>query len=357
MTLDVVRLHDLLRTARGRGASDLHVASDDGPVLRVDGRLVPLDHPPIPESALRAFLTAAFGEEAIARLDGCGAVDGAPARDAAAAPYRIHAYRHAGGLRLAIRLLAERVPALEELGLPAVVARFAALPSGLILFAGPTGSGKTTALSSLVDRINRTSSRMIVTIEEPVEYLHARRRSVVAQCEVGRDVADYAEALRGVMRADPDVIVVGELRDPHAIAAALTVAETGHLVYATVHTNDASHTVDRIVDAFPPSAQHDVRAQLAAALAGIVALRLVRRRDGGRVAAAEILVATDAVRALIRDGKTHQLRNAIVTGRQVGMQTLEAHLGELVLRGTIAPDEARAVAVRPLDVRDGDGGS
>jgi twitching motility protein PilT len=267
------------------------------------------------------------------------------------APYRVHAYRHTGGIRLAIRLLADRIPSLETLGLPAVVTSFAQRHAGLVLFTGPTGSGKTTALAALIDAINRTSERVVVTIEDPVEYLHRPARSLVTHCEVGRDVADYGEALRGVIRADPDVILVGELRDGVTMEAALTAAETGHLVFATLHTNDAAQTVDRIVDAFPPQAHVQVRAQLAATLAGVVSVRLVRRRTAsGRCAAAEVLVGTEGVRAMIREGKTHQLRNAIVTGRGAGMQTLETHLTELVMRGEVSLDEARATANRPSEV-------
>jgi twitching motility protein PilT len=243
------------------------------------------------------------------------------------------------------------VPQLAALGLPAGIAALAAAPLGLVLFTGPTGSGKTTALAALVDSINRTSERNIITIEDPVEYVHTPIRSTIAHCEVGRDVVDFAEALRGLLRADPDVILVGEMRDRETIAAALTAAETGHLVLATLHTNDAAQTIDRIVDAFPSDAQAQIRAQLAAVLLATVALRLVPRAGAaGRCAAAEILMATDGVRALIRDGKTHQLRNAIVTGRKHGMQTLESDLSDLVMRRVISLDAARAVSTRPHEI-------
>ena len=301
---------------------------------------------------MRAFLTRSLSAEHCARLDTCGTADGASSRSADGAPYRVHAYRHAGGVRVAIRLLAQRVPTLDELGLPTVPESFAQRPAGLVLFTGPTGSGKTTALAALVDRINRGSARNVVTVEDPVEYVHVAARSLVTHCEIGRDVSDYAEAVRGFLRADPDVILVGEMRDRATIAAALTAAETGHLVFATLHTNDATQTVDRIVDAFPADAHAQVRSQLASVLVAIVALRLVPRRGGtGRRAAAEIMVGTDAVRALIREGKTHQLRNTIVTGRAAGMQTLEGHLSELVTRGEVALADAQAVTARPNEVR------
>jgi twitching motility protein PilT len=352
VSLGAIRIRDLVRGARARGATDLHFGGADRPALRVAGRLVALDSPPLDEPDVRAFLATALSGEQLARLDARGTADGAAARGDDGAPYRVHAYRHAGGLRVAIRLLAEAVPSLEQLGLPAVVATLAQRPAGLVLFTGPTGSGKTTALAALVDRINRTSERNVVTVEDPVEYVHVPVRSLVTHCEIGRDVRNYAEALRGFLRADPDVILVGEMRDRATMAAALTAAETGHLVFATLHTNDAAQTVDRIVDAFSADAHAQVRSQLASVLAGIVALRLVPRHDGaGRRAAAEILIGTDAVRALIREGKTHQLRNTIVTGRAAGMQTLETHLSELVVRGEVTLADARAATSRPAEVR------
>ncbi|MEO7040561.1 MAG: PilT/PilU family type 4a pilus ATPase [Candidatus Elarobacter sp.] len=352
MSLTVVRIQDLVRGARARGATDLHFGGSDRPALRIDGRLVLLEASAIDEAAVRSFLAGSLTALQLARLDRLGTADGAAERAAEGAPYRLHAYRYAGGIRVAIRLLAERVPSLEQLGLPAVVATFAQRHAGLVLFTGPTGSGKTTALAALVDRINRTSERNIVTVEDPVEYEHLSARSFVTHCEIGRDVGDYAEALYGLLRADSDVILVGEMRDRSTMEAALLAAETGHLVFATLHTNDASQTIDRIVDAFPAEAHAQVRSQLAAVLAGIVALRLVPRGDGsGRRAAAEVLVGTDAVRALIREGKTYQLRNTIVTGRGAGMQTLETHLSELVMRGEVALAAARAITARPDEVR------
>jgi twitching motility protein PilT len=269
------------------------------------------------------------------------------------APYRLHAYRSTAGLRLAFRFLRGAIPALETLSLPPIVASLATRPNGLVLFTGPTGSGKTTALAALVDRMNRTSERVIVTVEDPVEYVHAPVRSLIAHTEIGTDVRDFAEALRGFMRADPDVILVGEMRDRATMEAALGAAETGHLVLSTLHTSDAAQTVDRIVDAFPSEAQQQVRTQLAATLAAVVSLRLVPIRNGsGRVAAAEVLIGTDAVRAIVRDGKSHQLRNTIATGRASGMQTLEASLSDYVVRGIVDLDAARAVANHPADIRE-----
>jgi twitching motility protein PilT len=348
--LAVVRIADFLRTARARGASDAHFGGSDRPALRIDGRMVVLDGPTLPDPAVRAFLEATLPPEACRHLDTCGTADGAQ-RTAVAGGYRIHAFRHHGGTRVVVRLLAPEPPHLESLQLPSAIADLAHRPAGLILFTGPSGSGKTTALAALIDRINRTLERSILTVEDPIEYLHTSSRSLLTQCEIGRDVSDYAEAIRGFMRADPDVILIGEMRDRETMEAALTAAETGHLVLTTLHTNDAPQTIDRIVDAFPSNAQGQVRSQLAAVLVAVVSLRLIVRASGnGRCAAAEIMIGSDAIRAMIRDAKTHQLRNAIVTGRNFGMQTLESHLAEMAMRGEITLDAARAASVHPSEV-------
>lgn len=352
MSVELLRIDELLRSARSRNATDLHAGGSDAPTVRIDGRLTVLDTPPLAPAALDAFVAAALPRDTAERFARTGTADVAR-REGVAAPYRLHVYRTTSGIRVAIRLLDPAIPTLDQLALPTVVASFATRPNGLVLFTGPTGSGKTTALAALIDRINQTSERVILTVEDPVEYLHAPARSLIAHCEIGRDVVDYAEALRGFLRADPDVILVGEMRDRPTMEAALTAAETGHLVFSTLHTNDAPQTIDRIVDAFPSEAHPQIRTQLAATLVAVVALRLAGSREGyGRFAAAEILIGTDAVRAMIRDGKTHLLRNAISTGRNVGMQTLEAHLSDLVVRGAIGIETARRVANRPADVRE-----
>jgi twitching motility protein PilT len=352
VSVEQLRIEELLRSARSRNATDLHAGGAYASIARVDGRLDVLDGPPLAPGALEAFVTAALPPEAAERFARTGTAD-AGRRDGPGAPYRLHVYRTTGGIRIAIRLLNPAIPALDQLALPAVVASFTARPNGLVLFTGPTGSGKTTALAALIDRINQNAERVILTVEDPVEYVHAPARSVIAHCEIGRDVVDYAEALRGFLRADPDVILVGEMRDRPTMEAALTAAETGHLVFSTLHTNDAPQAIDRIVDAFPSEAHPQIRTQLAATLVGVVALRLAGSREGfGRYAAAEVLIATDAVRAMIRDGKTHLLRNAISTGRASGMQTLETHLSDLVVRGAVGIETARSVANRPAEVRE-----
>ena len=351
MNLDGVRLLELIALARGRSATDLHVGAGDAPSLRVHGQIVPLDVPPLADVALEAFLERMAPAAAKGRWAAGEAADFAQ-RSGDWAPYRLHAYRSMGRIRLAFRFHEEHLPELEALALPPIVATFAARRSGLVLFTGPTGSGKTTALAALIDRINRAAERMIVTVEDPVEYVHRPVRSAIAHCEIGVDVPSYAAAIHGFMRADPDVMLVGEMRDRSTIEAVLSAAETGHLVFSTLHTIDAAQTVDRIIDAVGSEAQHQVRTQLAATLLAVVSLRLIPLHDGtGCVAATEILIGTDAVRAMIRDGKTHQLRNAMITGRNAGMRTLETSLSDLVVRRSISLDRARSFANRPADVR------
>ncbi len=352
--LGAVRISELLHNARVRKASDVHFGGDDRPAMRIDGKLVILAAEPIPQSALTAYLESALTPLQFDRFTEFGTADGAQ-RATDGGTCRIHAYRQSTGVRVVVRLLARDIPRFEDLELPPVIATFANRPMGLVLFTGPTGSGKTTALAALLDRINRSSERHIITVEDPIEYIHRSQRSIVTQCELGRDVNSYAEALRGMMRADPDVILIGEMRDRETMAAAMTAAETGHLVFATLHTNDSAQTIDRIIDSFPSEAQNQLRSQLAAVLIGVVGLRLVPRAAGaGRRAAAEVMIATDGIRNTIRDGKTHQLRNAIVTGRDIGMQTLETHLSLLVERAEISLAAARAVCGRPGDVRTAD---
>ncbi|MBV8332374.1 MAG: PilT/PilU family type 4a pilus ATPase [Candidatus Eremiobacteraeota bacterium] len=331
-SIGAIRWRDTVQLARAQNASDVHLEAGIPPVLRVDGELCFVEEAPlsardvgaIAETLLEGRAVPPEGDVSLSRRDDGGAM-------------RVHAYRALGGIAVAVRMLPAGVPALESLRLPDAVAALAKEERGLAIFAGPTGSGKSTTMAAVVDRINASAAKRIVTIEDPIEYRHGNRRSVVTQREIGRDTPTLAAALRGVLRADPDVIVVGELRDPDAIRGALTAAETGHLVFATVHTGDAPQTVDRLVDAFSGGAAEQVRAQLAGVLLAVVCQRLVRRADGsGRRAAVEIMIGTEGVKNLIRDGKSHQLSNAIATGKQFGMQALEQHVRELRLLREIA---------------------
>ncbi len=346
-----LRIYELIAFARERGASDVHVPPREAPAIRVDGELLRLADRACAAEEIAAYLDETLDAQARERFAMHGSADVSVVSETYGA-LRVHVFRERRGSRLAIRLLANDAPSLDVLELPPVIGSFAERRAGLLLVTGPTGSGKSTVVAALVDRINRTADRHIVTIEDPIEYYHHPIRSLIAHREVGRDTTSFAEALRGFMRADPDVIVIGEMRDRETMAAALTAAETGHLVIATLHTSETVQAVDRIVDAFSGGEQAQVRAQLALTLAAVIGLRLVKLRHGaGRRAACEILVATDAVRALIRENKAHQVRNVIATGRNVGMQTLESHLDDLLASGIISLESALRATDRPSELR------
>ncbi len=247
------------------------------------------------------------------------------------ARFRGNAYHQRGSVALSLRLIPYRIPSFDELGLPTGMRKWVELPQGLVLVTGPTGSGKSTTIAAMLDSINEHRPCHIITIEDPIEYVHRHKQAAVSQREIGIDTDSFAQALRSALREDPDVLLVGEMRDPETIQTALTIAETGHLVFATLHTNDAGQAVDRVVDVFPGDKQSQIRVQLAASLTGIVSQRLLPRIGGGRVAAFEVLTATFAVRNLIREGKSSQLRNVVSTAGKHGMQTLESSLSQLVL--------------------------
>jgi twitching motility protein PilT len=337
------RLYALIERGRERRASDLHVESGQGAAFRVFTYVERIGDVRPEVAEIEAFLEATVDRVSRTRLDKIGIADAVYADDRVGS-IRIHASRGRHGPRLAIRLLARSIPELEELRLPEIIDSFTTLRSGLVLIAGPTGSGKSTTIASLLDRINATSAKHIVTFEDPIEYQHRWGRSVVTQYEVGRDVAGFAEGIRGSLRADPDVLFIGELRG----------TETGHLVFAALHTpSETPHAVNRIVGLFPSDEQETARVRLADTLRAVVGLRLVPLRDGsGLRAAAEIMIANEAVRRLIRDGATHQIRTTIASSRKDGMQTLEAHLCELAASGDIDIAAARAASLYPEEIRE-----
>ena len=265
--------------------------------------------------------------------------------------FRVNAFHERGNLAAAFRLIPNEIPTIEQLGLPPIFNKFAEYPRGLVLVTGPTGSGKSTSLASLIKKINYEQSKHIITIEDPIEYTHTSKKSIIVQREVHYDTYSFNAALRSALREDPDVVLLGEMRDLETIASAITIAETGHLVFATLHTNSASQSIDRMIDVFPPHQQLQVRAQLANILMAICSQRLVPMIGGGRIAAAEILVATPAVRNIIREGKSHQLEAVIQTGAEHGMQSMDKTLVSLIKAGTISYDEARdfAVEIEELD--------
>jgi twitching motility protein PilT len=343
-TIPHVRLVDLLHLGRQQDASDIHLVPGLCAALRVDGELQFLTGSPVSSDETAEIARTLFEPDAFARLTGGNDVSTTSVSDDKLV-LRVHGFRGLQGITIAIRLLNRRIPSLESLHLPPVVAGLAQRDRGLVILSGPTGSGKSTSLAALIREINTTAARRIITIEDPIEYRHDSARSLITQREIGRDAPSFSAALLGALRADPDVIMLGEMRDSATMRAALTAAETGHLVFTTVHTGTAVQTIERIVDAFAGSEQAQVRSQVAASLAAVVAQRLLpRKHGGGRRAAVEVLLANDAVRTMIRESRTHLIRNAMVTGRQAGMQTLEHHLSELVLSSEIDREAARRVS-------------
>lgn len=329
-------LNSALRKMLALGGSDLHCTVGAPPMARVDGALNPLEGFEIlkPDSIRRVLFgilsqrqREQFEEEL--ELDFAYQLVGE-------ARFRVNLYQQRDSVGAAFRTIPYEIRPLEALGVPPVVGNFAGLPRGLVLVTGPTGSGKSTTLASIIDLANRSRNDHIMTVEDPIEFLHRHKKSLVNQREVGADTHSFTNALKHVLRQDPDIILVGELRDLETISVALTAAETGHLVFATLHTQDAAQTIDRMIDVFPAYQQQQVRAQLATALQGVVCQTLCRRSDGpGRAVATEVLLATAAVRNLIREGKTHQIYSSMQAGASLGMHTMDQHLAELVRIGRI----------------------
>jgi twitching motility protein PilT len=348
----VLDLDDLLRYAVSREASDVHIKVGSPPIIRVDGRLERTDRaavtPAETERVAFAIMPKPRAEEFLANCeaDFAYSVSGL-------GRFRVNVMRQRGSVGLVLRRVQSSILSPEELGLPPVVRRLAENPRGLVLVTGPTGSGKTTTLAAMIDHINETMSRHIVTIEDPIEVLHPDKQSVVNQREVGTDTADFAGALKRVLRQDPDVILIGEMRDTATVRTALSAAETGHLVFSTLHTINATETINRIIDFFPPYEQRQVRMALAGALRGIVSQRLVERRESaGRVPAVEVLVATGRVFDKIANAdETHEIEEIIADGEYYGMQTFDQSLLSLYQRGSIDLREALTASTRPHDLR------
>jgi len=336
MREDDLPLDEVLLAMVELGASDLHLTAGSAPMVRISGSLRPLEgFPPLTPDALRRSIYAVLAQrqreifEADLELDFAYAVRGR-------ARFRVNLYQQRESIGAAFRVIPYEIRPLEALGVPPIVSSFAGLPRGLVLVTGPTGSGKSTTLASIIDLANRTRADHIMTVEDPIEFLHRHKKSLVNQREVGADTHSFANALKHVLRQDPDIILVGEMRDLETISVALTAAETGHLVFATLHTQDAAQTIDRVIDVFPAEQQAQIRTQLAATLQGVVCQTLCKRANGtGRAVATEVLVATPAIRNLIREGKTHQIYSAMQAGSDHGMHTMDQHLAELVKKGVI----------------------
>ena len=334
----MLSLEELLHLAGEQKASDIHLTVESPPVLRIDGSMVKLQTEKLIQADLETFAHSLMNDQQAKRFAEYGELDLSYSL-LGVGRYRVNAFRQRGSISVVIRLIPFVIPSPESLGLPPVSIELAKLHKGLVLVTGPTGSGKSTTLASLVDYINRTRACHIVTIEDPIEYLHQHKLSLVNQREVGNDTQTFTNALRAVLRQDPDVIMVGEMRDLETIATAVTAAETGHLVFSTLHTNDATQSVDRMIDVFPPHQQQQIRVQLAAVLQGIMSQQLFPRADRlGRVAAIEVMLATPAVRNLIREGKTHQLPTVIQTNAKLGMQTMDKAIMDLVQKGLVSYD-------------------
>ena len=331
--------------------SDLLITAGSPPLMRVDGQLRPVSDPkPLAPDEIDLLLTGMLTDELAAKFAAERELDFSFGWRGLAR-LRANAFLQRQSIAIAVRLIPDRIPSFQELGLPEAAERFVNLPHGLILVTGPTGTGKSTTLASMIDYINNHRACHILTLEDPIEYMHKHKRAAVNQREVGQDTHSFERALRASLREDPDVLLVGEMRDLESIRIALTMAETGHLVLATLHTNDASQAIDRIVDVFPAEHQQQIRVQLAAALQGVMFQQLLPKIEGGRVAAFEVLIATGAVRNLIREAKTQQLRNVVATSQRDGMQTLEASLNDLVQQGIVDLDAAQSRTVHPGDIK------
>lgn len=348
----MVHINDLLQLTAAKYTSDLHLKAGGVPVLRINGELVPQDEMPemTAEGMKRVFeeLTTeeqrnSFADEL--ELDFAYQADGL-------GRFRINAYLQGGTISLACRPVKTEIPTIEELGLPEVCKSLILKRSGLIIVTGPTGCGKSTTLAAMMNYLNHQERRKVVTIEDPIEFVHQDRKCIFSQRELGRDTRSFANALKHALREDPDVILLGEMRDLETMAITLTAAETGHLVLTTLHSSSASQAIDRFIDVFPPHQQQQVRIQLSITLEGVIYQTLVPSSDGsGRVAALEVMLATSAIRNLIREGKTYQLMNAIQTGSEYGMQTLDQALLDLCRRGLISRQEALARSVNSEELK------
>jgi len=346
-----VELNDILIEVLERGASDLHLTVGIPPSIRLHGSLIHLDYPRLSPVDTQNLIYSILTQEQRERLERNWEFDfsySLPGK----ARFRVNVYYQRNSLGAAFRMVPVNIRTLEELGLPLTLENLTKKPRGFILVTGSTGSGKTTTLATMVDMINETRNVHIITIEDPIEFLHTHKKSIVNQREVNSDTKSFANALKFVLRQDPDVILIGEMRDKETISAALTAAETGHLVLATLHTQDAPQTIDRIVDVFPPHQQQQIRVQLAGTLQGIIAQQLLPVRNGlGLSAAVELMIATSGIRNMIREAKTHQIYSAIQTGQKHGMQTMDQSLADLYRKGKISLEVAMARAIDPRDLQ------
>ncbi len=348
-------IKELLSLTVKNKASDLHLLVGIVPTLRIDGVLIPLsNYPPLTSEVLEMMIFSILSphqkELLLANKELDFSFGYSKDESGSEGRFRVNIYYQRGYISGAFRFLEPRIRTIEELRLPKICNEFAKLKQGFILVTGPTGHGKSTTLAAMINEINVNRSMHILTIEDPIEYVYPVGKSIVSQREMGQDSHSWNYALRSALREDPDVVLVGEMRDPETISAAITIAETGHLVFSTLHTNSASQTIDRIIDSFPPSQQAQVRIQLASTLKGIISQRLLPQINGGRVPSAEVLIGNNAVATNIREGKTHLIDSIIETSQDIGMISLESSLSSLVMSGTISLETAKSYAARPDDL-------
>jgi len=348
----IFTLDDLLIEVLEKEASDLHITAGVPPVVRVNGELQPLTHLPVlTANDTQKLIYSILTQEQREQVERNKEFDFSYSL-AGRSRFRVNIYYQRNSLAAAFRLIPMNIKGLSELGLPLVLEQLTKKPRGFVVVTGPTGSGKSTTLAALIDLINSTRAVHIMTVEDPIEYLHKHKKAIVNQREVHADTHSFKNALKYVLRQDPDVILIGEMRDIETISTALTAAETGHLVFATLHTQDAPQTIDRIIDVFPPHQQQQIRMQLASSLQGIIAQQLLPAIDGsGRVVAVEVLIPTPAIRNMIREGKIHMIYNAMQTGQKFGMQTMDQSLAELYRRGKISLDTALSQAQDQQEVK------
>ena len=346
----MVTIEELLQIGKENGASDVHITVGIPPKMRINGELVNMDFPRLLPADTNEIVRSMMGEKQLEQLMKYGEADFSFSI-ASLGRYRVNAFNQRGSLAAAIRLVGTQIPKPEELGLPRAVVELSKKKRGLVLVTGPTGSGKSTTLASLIDRINDTRSAHIITLEDPIEYLHHHKKSMVNQREIGIDSESYSHALRAALREDPDVILVGEMRDLETISIAITAAETGHLVLSTLHTIGAASTIDRIIDVFPPHQQQQIRIQLAMVLEAVISQQLVPTSDKhGRVAAFEVMLMNTAIKNLIREGKTFQIDSTIQTNKKNGMITMDDALYDLTIGGVIGQEVAVSFAQDPASL-------
>jgi twitching motility protein PilT len=350
MTLEDIHIDELLHTVVDTNASDLHICTDSEPVIRIDGALKRLNYEKFTAHIIQRMMYDIISDEQIHKFESTLELDfsyALPRR----ARFRVNLYRDRGACASAFRLISDKIPTVRDLNLPPILEQITEKPRGLVLVTGPTGSGKSTSLAAMIDYINTNQGVHIITVEDPIEYLHKHKMSLINQRELGGDTKAFANALRASLREDPDVILVGEMRDSETIALAITAAETGHLVFATLHTNNAAESIDRIIDVFPPGQQDQIRIQLANNVQAIISQQLMKRANGpGRIPATEIMVATPAIRNLIRENKTHQIPSMIQTSAQFGMMSMDQCLRDLYMKGYVKLEDAmsRALNVEEL---------